>query len=54
VTPLKLKIVIALALTDAVVRDANIISVRPFFSSLHPHPHPYMDFLKRETPNIDI
>jgi hypothetical protein len=29
VTPLKLKIVVALALTDAVVRDADIISVRP-------------------------
>jgi hypothetical protein len=28
VTPLKLKIVLALALTDAVVHDANIISVR--------------------------
>lgn len=28
VTPLKLKIVVALALTDAVVRDADIISVR--------------------------
>lgn len=27
-TPLKLKIVLALALTDAVVRDADIISVR--------------------------
>jgi hypothetical protein len=30
VTPLKLKIVLALALTDAVVRDASIISVRLF------------------------
>jgi len=32
VTPLKLKIVLALALTDAVVRDANIISI---FKALH-------------------
>ena len=31
VTPLKLKIVLALALSDAVVRDADVISVR-FFS----------------------
>jgi len=31
VTPLKLKIVLALALTDAVVRDADIISVRNIF-----------------------
>lgn len=30
-TPLKLKIVLALALTDAVVHDANIISVRSSF-----------------------
>jgi hypothetical protein len=30
VTPLKLKIVVALALTDAVVRDVDIISVRLF------------------------
>lgn len=33
VTPLKLKIVLALALTDAVVHDANIISVRSSTSS---------------------
>jgi hypothetical protein len=33
VTPLKLKIVVALALTDAVVRDADIISVRSSFRS---------------------
>jgi hypothetical protein len=33
VTPLKLKIVLALALTDAVVRDANIVSVRSFSPS---------------------
>jgi len=32
VTPLKLKIVLALALTDAVVRDADIISI---FKALH-------------------
>ncbi|KAH9995994.1 Sedlin [Russula vinacea] len=32
VTPLKLKIVLALALTDAVVHDANIISI---FKALH-------------------
>ena len=38
VTPLKLKIVIALALTDAVVRDADIISVRR--PSLYIIPHP--------------
>jgi hypothetical protein len=31
VTPLKLKIVLALALSDAVVRDADVISVRPLF-----------------------
>jgi trafficking protein particle complex subunit 2 len=36
VTPLKLKIVLALALTDTVVRDANIISVRPSSSSCYP------------------
>jgi hypothetical protein len=36
-TPLKLKIVIALALTDAVVRDADIISVR--WSSFYLIPH---------------
>ena len=37
VTPLKLKIVVALALTDAVVRDADIISVRLFsFPPLFP------------------
>jgi len=32
VTPLKLKIIVALALTDAVVRDADIISI---FKALH-------------------
>jgi hypothetical protein len=32
VTPLKLKIVLALALSDAVVRDADVISVRPLLS----------------------
>lgn len=37
VTPLKLKIILALALTDAVVRDANIISVRLFSSSSSSH-----------------
>jgi len=31
VTPLKLKIVLALALSDAVVRDADVISVRSLF-----------------------
>jgi hypothetical protein len=36
VTPLKLKIILALALTDAVVRDADIISVRTSSTS-HPH-----------------
>lgn len=35
VTPLKLKIVLALALSDAVVRDADVISVRAFSP---PHP----------------
>lgn len=30
VTPLKVKIVLALALTDAVVRDADVIMVGPF------------------------
>jgi hypothetical protein len=38
VTPLKLKIVVALALTDAVVRDADIISVR-----LSSSPYPVYD-----------
>ena len=40
VTPLKLKIVLALALSDAVVRDADIISVRslPPCSPLLPPP----------------
>lgn len=33
VTPLKLKIVLALALSDAVVRDADVISVRLLFFS---------------------
>ncbi len=36
VTPLKLKIVLALSLTDAVVRDADIISVRLFPLPLPP------------------
>jgi hypothetical protein len=38
VTPLKLKIVVALALTDAVVRDVDIISVHLFL--LPPFPPP--------------
>ena len=38
VTPLKLKIVLALALSDAVVRDADVISVRPLLFPLFPPP----------------
>jgi len=33
VTPMKLKIVIALALSDTVVRDADVILVRPAFTA---------------------
>ena len=29
ITPLKVKIIIALALTDSVVRDADVLTVRP-------------------------
>lgn len=36
VTPLKVKIVLALPLTDAVVRDAEVIMVRVFFLPLYP------------------
>jgi hypothetical protein len=32
-TPLKMKIVLALALSDADVRDADIVTVRPFHVS---------------------
>jgi hypothetical protein len=40
VTPLKLKIVLALTLTDAIVRDADIISVRFPSLTLFPTPLP--------------
>jgi len=46
VTPLKLKIVLALALTDAVVRDADIVTVRLYF--LLPHPHPVRFIIKQQ------
>lgn len=40
ITPLKVKIIIALALTDAVVRDADVLTVRfPLSSSIPPLPH---------------
>ena len=34
ITPLKVKIIIALALTDSVVRDADVLTVRSLLSSL--------------------
>ena len=42
VTPLKLKIVLALALSDAIVRDADIISVR---APLLPPPSSLLPFI---------
>jgi hypothetical protein len=42
ITPLKMKIVLALPLTDSVVRDAEVIMVRPMnLFVFHRPPHPF-------------
>ena len=46
VTPLKLKIVLALALSDAVVRDADVLSVRPL--------PPFFSFPFRRSPSDSV